>query len=312
MGDDLLQESTEVCQYQNIPSHGYHFDAVEIQSALIQLSDNAASDSRARCALEAAAEPENPQSESEQTKNITCKPQDHAGAGDITGSPDSQNVVPSMSRSLSDRTCCRICQEDDTSEKLISPCFCTGSVGYMHFSCLEKWLQMNSRTHCELCSYPFPVSKVLPTLWNYFQHPSQNMDLPSLLCDISCFFLLTPLLIASTYLCSIGVGHYHVVGKSESVFAVITLMISLITVYSAWATLAFMYHRRVWLTWRDKNAQIQMMTDTTLLGQPRKSLDEIDVEADSIASDSCGITSRQESASILLRPFLIFTKARLM
>ncbi|BFZ02269.1 hypothetical protein BsWGS_05308 [Bradybaena similaris] len=305
----IIKESTAVCQHQNAPLQEYHFDAVQIEPPLIGLLDKATLEPSAELGLEAGPEPKTPMIASEQCKDLDCKPVDHPGSGDVTGSQEPQNVDPSISRSLS--TCCRICQEDDTSEELISPCFCTGSVGHMHFTCLEKWLQANSRTNCELCSYPFPVSKVLPSLSVYLRHPGKNMDMPSLLCDVSCFFLLTPLLIASTYLCSVGVGHYHVIGKSESVFAVITLMISLITVYCAWATLAILYHRKVWLTWRDKNAEIHMLTDKSLLRQPVRRVEEIDAEADSTTSDSCGITSRQESASILLRSFLMFTRGRL-
>ncbi|XP_059150523.1 uncharacterized protein LOC131937256 [Physella acuta] len=170
----------------------------------------------------------------------------------------------------SEEECCRICQDDGTYEKLVSPCYCSGTVGFVHMSCLETWLGLNGRTACELCSYPFPVVKIHPTIWQYFRRPLVNMDFASLLCDIACFCVLTPLLVASTYLCSIGVAHYEEVGKTGSVFAIVTLMISLIAVYISWAVLAVLYHRRVFLTWREKTAQIRMWTDKTPPPMPRK------------------------------------------
>ncbi|KAL0160351.1 hypothetical protein M9458_044076, partial [Cirrhinus mrigala] len=42
-----------------------------------------------------------------------------------------------------DRPICRICHEGQdvcNSEGLLSPCDCTGTLGTVHKSCLEKWL----------------------------------------------------------------------------------------------------------------------------------------------------------------------------
>ena len=37
---------------------------------------------------------------------------------------------------------CRVCfiEDDDENDPLISPCKCTGSVRYIHYDCLKKWL----------------------------------------------------------------------------------------------------------------------------------------------------------------------------
>ncbi|KAK7009638.1 hypothetical protein BgiMline_001176 [Biomphalaria glabrata] len=205
--------------------------------------------------------------------------------------------------------CCRICQEDGTYEKLISPCYCSGTVGFMHMSCLETWLGLNGRTACELCLFPFPVVKIHPNIWQFFSRPLANMDFASLLCDVACFCVLTPLLIASTYLCSIGVSHYEEVGKTGSVFAIVTLMVSLIAVYISWAVLAILYHRRVFLTWREKTARIQMWTDKTSPGlSPKKIPEDHNVTDDATNSGNTPLTSRRQSGmSLFLKPMLWYS-----
>lgn len=35
---------------------------------------------------------------------------------------------------------CRICLEQDSLDKLISPCNCDGTIKYIHMDCLKTWL----------------------------------------------------------------------------------------------------------------------------------------------------------------------------
>lgn len=58
---------------------------------------------------------------------------------------------------------CRVCQDGEEEELLIAPCECTGTVRWIHRSCLDRWrlesVQRNPQhvTHCELCHKPFTV-----------------------------------------------------------------------------------------------------------------------------------------------------------
>ena len=54
---------------------------------------------------------------------------------------------------------CRICHSNDEIEILISPCLCTGSVKFVHHSCLMSWLQRAVMSKCELCLYPLAVKR---------------------------------------------------------------------------------------------------------------------------------------------------------
>lgn len=54
---------------------------------------------------------------------------------------------------------CRICHCGEETEVLISPCLCTGSVKFVHHSCLMNWLQRAVMSKCELCLFPLDVKR---------------------------------------------------------------------------------------------------------------------------------------------------------
>lgn len=63
---------------------------------------------------------------------------------------------------------CRICHcESDCGNPLLSPCYCAGSLKYVHQSCLQQWLAASDTRSCELCKFNFilhtkikPISEV--------------------------------------------------------------------------------------------------------------------------------------------------------
>ncbi|XP_058393982.1 E3 ubiquitin-protein ligase MARCHF2 isoform X2 [Diceros bicornis minor] len=59
----------------------------------------------------------------------------------------------------SDGPFCRICHEGANGESLLSPCGCTGTLGAVHKSCLERWLSSSNTNYCELCHTEFAVEK---------------------------------------------------------------------------------------------------------------------------------------------------------
>jgi len=64
---------------------------------------------------------------------------------------------------MEDLSQCRICYETsaENEEPMISPCHCTGSLKYVHASCLNKWRSLNmdnqNRSVCQLCRQQFNV-----------------------------------------------------------------------------------------------------------------------------------------------------------
>ena len=55
--------------------------------------------------------------------------------------------------------CCRVCQSNSKEEALISPCLCSGSVKWIHESCLIKWMKCSLKDSCELCTKKIKITK---------------------------------------------------------------------------------------------------------------------------------------------------------
>lgn len=54
---------------------------------------------------------------------------------------------------------CRVCRSV-SQEPLFHPCKCSGSMKYIHQSCLEEWLQHSGKKHCDICNHVFEFSPV--------------------------------------------------------------------------------------------------------------------------------------------------------
>ena len=104
---------------------------------------------------------------------------------------------------------CRICHDGDLDEdKLISPCSCSGSVGLIHRTCIEKWLSTVNQDTCEICKQKFLVTRQSRPFSSWLMTPAVGDDQRNLLGDTVCFLLLTPLTSISAYLCASGAVFY--------------------------------------------------------------------------------------------------------
>lgn len=45
-----------------------------------------------------------------------------------------------------------------TVPNLITPCFCSGSLRYVHHDCLQQWIRSSNHKYCELCKYHFKMT----------------------------------------------------------------------------------------------------------------------------------------------------------
>lgn len=67
---------------------------------------------------------------------------------------------------------CRICRgEGSEDDQLFYPCRCSGSIKFVHQSCLVEWLSHSQKKYCELCKTPFRFTKLYD--------PKMPQDLPA-------------------------------------------------------------------------------------------------------------------------------------
>ena len=53
---------------------------------------------------------------------------------------------------------CKICHcGSEINQPLIAPCFCSGSLKFVHQECLQKGIKSSDIKRCELCKYPFDM-----------------------------------------------------------------------------------------------------------------------------------------------------------
>lgn len=167
---------------------------------------------------------------------------------------------------------CRICHEGAGGETLLSPCDCTGTLGKVHKSCLEKWLSSSNTSYCELCHTEFTIErrpqpltqvrtfglqqwmlrlssvlvrmcmKLIHVHWRilrfglaqWLKDPGPRSEKRTLLCDMACFLLITPLAAISGWLCLRGAqDHLQLKSRLEAV-GLIALTIALFTIYILW------------------------------------------------------------------------------
>ncbi|XP_054573173.1 E3 ubiquitin-protein ligase MARCHF2 isoform X2 [Eptesicus fuscus] len=87
----------------------------------------------------------------------------------------------------SDGPFCRICHEGANGESLLSPCGCTGTLGAVHKSCLERWLSSSNTSYCELCHTEFAVEKRPRPLTEWLKDPGPRTEKRTLCCDMVSF-----------------------------------------------------------------------------------------------------------------------------
>ncbi|CAJ1031607.1 RING-variant domain containing protein, putative [Leishmania lindenbergi] len=113
---------------------------------------------------------------------------------------------------------CRICREGEDVAPLIVPCACTGSVRFVHPTCLDRWRIESAKrnlanvNHCEICKEPFRVNiQRSMLLWESSQHILNGICL-----FLACFVML----VAATTLTHVTLGElscsasYHQVAYS--------------------------------------------------------------------------------------------------
>ncbi|XP_048831806.1 E3 ubiquitin-protein ligase MARCHF2 isoform X1 [Brienomyrus brachyistius] len=159
----------------------------------------------------------------------------------------------------SDGPICRICHEGASAEGLLSPCDCTGTLGTVHKSCLERWLSSSNTSYCELCHTEFSVERRPRALTEWLRDPGPRNEKRTLFCDMVCFLFITPLAAISGWLCLKGAqDHLHFDSRLEAV-GLIALTIALFTIYVLWTLVSFRYHCQLYSEWRRTNQKVRLL-----------------------------------------------------
>ncbi|XP_061601691.1 E3 ubiquitin-protein ligase MARCH8 isoform X5 [Cololabis saira] len=119
------------------------------------------------------------------------------------GSPTSVNAPSSFSRtsvSPSSQDICRICHcEGDEESPLITPCHCTGSLRFVHQSCLQQWIKSSDTRCCELCKYEFIMETKLKPLRKWEKLQMTASERRKIMCSVTFHVIAITCVVWSLY-----------------------------------------------------------------------------------------------------------------
>jgi hypothetical protein len=160
---------------------------------------------------------------------------------------------------------CRICHGGEFSspvkgEPLISVCYCRGTMGLFHRSCLEMWLSTSNRDQCEICKFQYVTERIPRPFHEFLKNPGSLAAKRNIIGDFVCWLILTPLTTASAWLCISGAIHYAGQEKDTvEVPGLICLAVFLVITYGVWLTVSGRYHYKVWQDWRSRNQKVRVV-----------------------------------------------------
>ncbi|XP_073500533.1 E3 ubiquitin-protein ligase MARCHF1 isoform X1 [Phyllobates terribilis] len=95
---------------------------------------------------------------------------------------------------------CRICHcEGDDENPLITPCRCTGTLRFVHQSCLHQWIKSSDTRCCELCKYDFVMETKLKPLRKWEKLQMTKSERRKIVCSVSFHIIAITCVVWSLY-----------------------------------------------------------------------------------------------------------------
>uniref|UniRef100_A0A096MH94 RING-type E3 ubiquitin transferase n=1 Tax=Poecilia formosa TaxID=48698 RepID=A0A096MH94_POEFO len=94
----------------------------------------------------------------------------------------------------------RICHcEGDDESPLITPCHCTGSLRFVHQSCLQQWIKSSDTRCCELCKYEFIMETKLKPLRKWEKLQMTASERRKIMCSVTFHVIAITCVVWSLY-----------------------------------------------------------------------------------------------------------------
>uniref|UniRef100_A0ACB8EB36 Uncharacterized protein n=1 Tax=Sphaerodactylus townsendi TaxID=933632 RepID=A0ACB8EB36_9SAUR len=114
-------------------------------------------------------------------------------------SPLSEKCPPLSPLSVSGDAC-RICHcEGDEESPLITPCHCTGSLHFVHQSCLQQWIKSSDTRCCELCKYEFIMETKVKPLRKWEKLQMTTGERRKIMCSVTFHIIAITCVVWSLY-----------------------------------------------------------------------------------------------------------------
>ncbi|XP_059958868.1 E3 ubiquitin-protein ligase MARCHF8 isoform X1 [Mesoplodon densirostris] len=119
---------------------------------------------------------------------------------DLDGSSPLSEKGPPISPVSTSGDACRICHcEGDDESPLITPCHCTGSLHFVHQTCLQQWIKSSDTRCCELCKYEFIMETKLKPLRKWEKLQMTASERRKIMCSVTFHIIAITCVVWSLY-----------------------------------------------------------------------------------------------------------------
>nr|XP_058911123.1 E3 ubiquitin-protein ligase MARCHF8 isoform X2 [Kogia breviceps] len=119
---------------------------------------------------------------------------------DLDGPSPLSEKGPPISPVSTSGDACRICHcEGDDESPLITPCHCTGSLHFVHQTCLQQWIKSSDTRCCELCKYEFIMETKLKPLRKWEKLQMTASERRKIMCSVTFHIIAITCVVWSLY-----------------------------------------------------------------------------------------------------------------
>ncbi|XP_078453690.1 uncharacterized protein LOC144720650 isoform X1 [Lampetra planeri] len=138
-----------------------------------------------------------------QRKAVAAKVSEHSDVSSGNSLTSGHSFQPSIRRkssTVSFGDLCRICHcEGEEENVLITPCHCTGSLRFVHQSCLQQWIKSSDTRCCELCKYDFIMESKLKPLRKWEKLQMTTSERRKIICSVTFHIIAITCVVWSLY-----------------------------------------------------------------------------------------------------------------
>ncbi|XP_058496449.1 uncharacterized protein marchf1 isoform X1 [Solea solea] len=169
-------------------------------------------------------------SQAEYDKELTTKRYQEKGlGGGDTSAPTPQTHcsmngdAPQLCSEDSEEVC-RICHcEGEDEFPLIMPCRCTGSLSFVHQSCLNQWIKSSDTRCCELCKFDFVMETKLKPLSKWEKLHMSKSERRKIFCSVLFHLIAIVCMLWSIYILVKRTTEEIRLGKNDEIWRVTLL-----------------------------------------------------------------------------------------
>lgn len=116
---------------------------------------------------------------------------------------------------------CRICHcEGDDECPLIMPCRCTGSLSFVHQTCLNQWIKSSDTRCCELCKFDFIMETKLKPLRKWEKLHMSKSERRKIFCSVLFHLMAIGCMLWSIYILVKRTAEEVRLGKNDELWRV--------------------------------------------------------------------------------------------